>query len=192
MKTTYTKYLTDSNHAEVSTRRQRTNDVFVGLNTVFLTALGFLLVQSHLDTWWVFAVVSAITLVITLINLTWRASLVRYNRTLYFRYDYLREIEEEFRIRRADEANQRKIGLFLKLKETELQGTGNTLLELRLATYFICLYPVIALVVGILGHWIVSNLIPPLIVLNKHIPNQQSRGESFLPAYCNADNKQRK
>ena len=34
------------NHAEVSARRQRTNDIFVGLNTVFLTALGFLLAHG--------------------------------------------------------------------------------------------------------------------------------------------------
>jgi hypothetical protein len=35
-------------HAQLSTRRQHTNDMYIGINTVFLTALGVLLVQSHL------------------------------------------------------------------------------------------------------------------------------------------------
>src|SRR5436190_24058694 len=79
-------------HAQLSTRRQHTNDVYIGLNTVFLTALGVLLLQSHLDNWWVFAVVSAMTIIILPINVTWRAALLRYGRTLAYRYDYLREI----------------------------------------------------------------------------------------------------
>src|SRR5437763_7395370 len=70
------------NHAQLSARRQHVNDVYVGLNTVFLTALGILLLQSHLDTWWVFVVVSAVTLIIMPINLAWRAALRRYGNRL--------------------------------------------------------------------------------------------------------------
>jgi hypothetical protein len=93
------------------------NDVYVGLNTIFLTALGILLLQSHLDTWCVFVVVSTVTLIIMPINIVWRAALLRYGDRLSVRYDYLREIEQEFRTRRGKTADQPEVGLFLRLKE---------------------------------------------------------------------------
>ena len=152
-------------HAQLSARRQHTNDVYIGLNTVFLTALGWLLLQSHLDTWWVFAVVSAMAIIILPINATWRAALLRCKRSLSYRYDYLREIEQEFRTRRGNIANQPEIGLFLRFKEASLDQKGNTHLEMRLATYFIYLYSIIALVVGILVYLIEAHLIPPLNIV---------------------------
>ena len=153
-------------HAQLSTRRQHTSDIYVGLNTIFLTAMGLLLLQSHLTTWWVFAMVSAITVMILPINVTWRAALIRYAKSLSHRYDYLREIEQEFRNRRGTTANQPEIGLFLRLKETGLyQDGGNSQLEIRLATYFIFLYPFISLVVGILVYLIEAHLIPPLNIV---------------------------
>jgi hypothetical protein len=152
-------------HAQLSARRQHTNDVFVGLNTIFLTALGFLLLQSHLDTWWIFVVVSAITLIITPLNAIWRIALHRYGYSLAFRYDYLREIEQEFRTRRGSVGNEPEIGLFSRIKETGLHRKGNTQLEMQLATYFICLYPVISLVVGILVYLVRAHLIPPLNIV---------------------------
>lgn len=152
-------------HAQLSTRRQHTNDVYIGLNTVFLTALGVLLLQSHLDTWWVFAVVSTMTIIILPINITWRTALLRYGRSLAYRYDYLREIEQEFRTRRGSVANQPEIGLFLRFKDAGLHQKGNTQLEMQLATYFIFLYPLISLVVGILVYLIEAHIIPPLNVV---------------------------
>jgi hypothetical protein len=130
--------------AQLSARRQHANDVYIGLNTIFLTALGVLLLQSHLNTWWVFAVVCAMTIIVLPINFTWRAALLRYETTLAEHFDYLREIEQEFRTRRGNVANQPEIGLILKRKDTHQKS--NTQLEKQLATYFICLYPVISLV----------------------------------------------
>jgi len=152
-------------HAQLSARRQHTNDVYIGLNTVFLTAIGLLLLQSHLDTWWIFAVVSAITIIVLPINVTWRLALLRYGKTIAARYDYLREIEQEFRTRRGNIAHQPQIGFFSRFKENGLQGKGNTELEIRLVTYFICLYPALSLVVGILVYLVETGLIPPLKLL---------------------------
>jgi len=155
------------NHAQLSARRQHINDVYVGLNTIFLTALGILLLQSHLDTWWILAVVSTVTLIIMPINVTWRAALLNYGDRLSSRYDYLREIEQEFRTRRGKVADQPEIGLFLRLKETgqHHRKKSNTRLEVQLAIYFICLYPVISLVVGILVYLVEAHLIPPLNIV---------------------------
>lgn len=150
--------------AQISARRQHMNDVYIGLNTVFLTALGLLLVQSHLDTWWVFVVVCAVTLAIMPLNLTWRAALSRYRNILSFRFDYLRESEQEFRVWKGKVTGP-SAGLHLREKELGLHLKGNTQLEIRLATYFICLYPVLALVVGILIYLIQVHLIPPLKII---------------------------
>ena len=152
-------------HAQLSTRRQHTNDVYIGLNTIFLTALGVVLLQSHLDTWWVFAVVSAMTIIILPINITWRVALLRYGRSIAFRHDYLREIEQEFRTRRGSVAHQPEIGLFLRFKDAGLHQKGNTQLEMQLATYFIFLYPFISLVVGILVYLITGHVISPLSIV---------------------------
>ncbi|HEY7356157.1 MAG TPA: hypothetical protein VH590_06805, partial [Ktedonobacterales bacterium] len=151
--------------AQISARRQHMNDVYIGLNTVFLTALGLLLVQSHLDTWWVFVVVCAIMLAILPINLTWRAALRRYGNSLSFRFDYVREIEQEFRVWKGKITDPSAVGLHLREKELDLQQKSNTQLEIRLATYFICLYPAIVVVVGVLVYLIQVHLIPPLKII---------------------------
>jgi hypothetical protein len=148
--------------AQLGARRQYTNGVYVGLNTVFLTALGVLLLQSHLDTRWVVVVVGAITVIVLPINITWRVGLRRYERSLSFRYDYLREIEQEFRTRQGKGTHQSEIGLFSRIKEAGLNRPGNIQLEKQLATYFISLYPGILLVVGLAVYLIEVHLIPPL------------------------------
>lgn len=151
--------------AQISARRQHMNDVYIGLNTVFLTALGLLLVQSHLDTWWVFVVVSAVMIAIMPINLTWRAALNRYGNMLSFRFDYLREIEQEFRVWKGKITGPSAVGLHLREKELDLHQKNNTQLEIHLATYFVCLYPVLALIVGVLVYLIQVHLIPPLKII---------------------------
>lgn len=153
--------------AQLSARRQHINDVYVSLNTIFLTALGLLLLQSHLDTWWVFVVVSAVTVIILPINQAWRAALRHYGDRLSIGYAYLREIEQEFRTRRGNGADQPAMGLFLRLQETELPSRreSNTPFEVQLATYFLCLYPVLSLVVGILVSLVEAHLLPPLSIV---------------------------
>jgi hypothetical protein len=153
------------NQAQISARRQHMNDVYIGLNTVFLTALGLLLVQSHLDTWWVFAVVCAITLAIMPLNLTWRAALNRYGNLLSRRFDYLRGLEQEFGARRGKIIGPSAGGMFSREVGLGLHVKNNTQLEIRLATYFVCLYPAIAVMVGVLVYLIQAHLIPPLMIV---------------------------
>jgi hypothetical protein len=88
---------------------------------------------------------SAITIIILPINVAWRSALFRYGRGLAYRYDYLREIEQEFRTRRGIVANQPEIGLFLRLKDAGLPQKGHMPFETPLAMYFIFLYPLIVI-----------------------------------------------
>ncbi len=157
------------NLVQLSARRQNTNNVFVGLNTVFLTGLGILLLSTRFTSWWIVGAALAITLAIVPLNLTWRTSIIRYKRGINVRKDYLQEIEQEFRQRRAQvavgpvgTAGTPPLGLFLKVRETTLHRHGNTELELRLVTYFLVLYPLITLGVSVLTYLVSSQVIPPL------------------------------
>lgn len=152
--------------AQLSTRRQHANDVYIGLNTIFLTALGAFLLQSHLDTWWVLAVVCAITIIVQPVNITWWKALHLYERNIADHFEYLREIEQEFWMRRNNAVKQSsEVGLFLKRKKASQPQKSNTQLEMWLAFYFVCLYPVIALIVGILIYSIKAHIIPPLNII---------------------------
>jgi hypothetical protein len=144
------------NLAGLSLRRQTTNNVYVGLNTVFLTALGvFTSTHLNLMMWSTAVVVMVITVAILPLNFIWRITLTRYERSAIIRYDYLREIEEEFRARDGT-ANNRDIGLYLRLKKLGLARFGNTQLERILATYFLAFYPAISLILVALT-WLVQN-----------------------------------
>jgi hypothetical protein len=148
------------NLAQVSARRQHVNQLYASLNTVFLTGLGILLLQTHLNSWWIVAVVSAITLAILPLNLTWRKALIRYKDSIAFRYEYLEEIENEFRLRRGEP----DIGIFLRFKESGKHLAGHTHIEIQLATYFLWLYPLITLIMGLLVYLVKIHFIPPLTI----------------------------
>lgn len=107
------------NLSGLSSRRQNTNNVYVGLNTVFLTALGFFL-STHLNfiVWSTAVAVGIMTLPLVFLNTVWLCSLKRYGRGAQVRYDYLREIEKEFRGRRDSSDDQHLIGLFTRIKDT--------------------------------------------------------------------------
>src|SRR5262249_26220006 len=83
------------NHAGISARRQSATNLFVSLNVVFLTAMGFVLLSSRLTSWWAVAAMGAIALSITPINLTWYFTLKRYQKVIFGYYQYLQEIEKE-------------------------------------------------------------------------------------------------
>jgi hypothetical protein len=150
------------NLAAVSARRQSLNDVFVGINTVFLTALGVLLFASRLSSWGAVIAIGAICALITPINLTWIGALLRYRRGLRFQLQYLREIETEFRQRRGTIPGSPDIGFFLRLNEMRRPRSGNTRLEVLLAVYFLIVYPLIAGAVAALTYCVTNGYLAPL------------------------------
>ena len=146
----------------MSIRRQHINDLYIGLNTVFLTALGFLILQSGLNTWWIAAIVGAIGAVVTPLNLVWRATLVRYGQHLALRFDYIREVEKDLQESYRGSGVRSDVGVHLRVKKAGMHRKGNTQLERVLATYFIVLYPTLAVVVAVIVLLARMQLIPPL------------------------------
>jgi hypothetical protein len=162
----YKAVLEDS--AQLASHRQTLNNVYVGINTLFLTGLGIFLFNTSLTSWVDTWIVGAITVVVLPMNLTWRAALVRYRTQIGLHLEYLREIEMEFRARRAMDTSippsptpEPPIGFFMKLQEARHPHTGNTRLEILMATYFLILYPVITLAVGALTFLIMSGVLSP-------------------------------
>ena len=94
-------------------------------------------------------------------NLIWLATLRYYRYYARIRHQYLREIEQEFRDRALQSGSQRKIGIYLRFEETG-RRQGNSLLETRLATYFLLLYPVLSLILIGLSYLAQAQIIPPL------------------------------
>lgn len=150
-----------SNLADVSARRQNANTVYVGLNTVFLTALGVFL-SAHIGSWGGAIGTVIICAVVTPVNVFWLQTVGRYRRTTGVRYEYLREIEHEFRVLDGTRDDEKPIGLFLRLEQKKLHRSFHTQVELRLTIYLTCLYPLIAVAVVLLTYLAQAQYIRPL------------------------------
>jgi len=151
------------NVGQQGARRQNVTNLYIGLNTLFLTGLG-LTVPSHFGSWWTVLLVGAFSVVVLPLNLTWRTSLRRYETGLTTRYDYLREIEREFQRQRSETtggaSDGSSIGLFLRLQQIGLLRAGSPpTREGRLALYFVLLYPFLTIVLAILTYLTNSHLI---------------------------------
>lgn len=82
--------------AAMNSRRQNTNGLFVSINVVFLTALGFLLLSSHLDSWWTAAALVTVTFAILPLNISWIWIIRVYKRLIDIRHKTLQRIENDF------------------------------------------------------------------------------------------------
>lgn len=151
------------NLAGASLSRQNMNNIFIGLNTVALTALGFF-ISGHfnLAMWSTAIAVAIVTLTVMPVNFIWIITLTRYGQRAKQNYEYLREIEREFRERRGSSSGRPEIGWFLRVESLGVSRYGHTQLERILARYFFFFYPVICLILVVLT-WLVQNhIIPPL------------------------------
>lgn len=149
------------NLASYASRRQMTNNVFVGLNSLFLTALAFLLTTAW-NSWATAFLVVASALSILPINVTWYVGLRRYDYGIRMRLQYIQDIEGEFLERRGYAPDSLAIGLYRRLQKPGYARTAHTRLEVRLALYFIVLYPAVALIVCVLTYLSQTRVIPPI------------------------------
>ena len=83
--------------AAMNGRRQNTNGLFVSINAVFLTALGFLLVSSRLDSWWTAATLVTVSLAILPLNMSWIQTIRVYRTLINIRHERLQHLEEAFK-----------------------------------------------------------------------------------------------
>ena len=141
--------------AWLSERRQTSHNVFIGLNTLALTGMGYVVTTNRISTWWAFALVATIASIMIPFNVIWQLSLRGYKRGLDSRYAYLRDLETTF-----PQLMETPAGVFTKFKREEIERYSNSRQELRVAWYFMLLGPSIAAAVGLLT-WLVTNAVIP-------------------------------
>ncbi len=165
------------NTAKLSDRRQTTNDVFVGLNSLILTALGFFFISTPLTNWWATSVFAIIAVFMSVINGIWLRLNARYRDLVGIRINYLTALEG-----RLEGAFQKKVVTILNArKETqkiEVSGVhqlenqtylyaggskvGFSSLERALIWVFMSTYYLLAAVVAVLTYLIINHdLLPP-------------------------------
>jgi hypothetical protein len=132
--------------ANTTERRQRTNDVYVGVNALFLSGIGFLLAASHFDSWRTAIEVGAITAVIAPLNGTWCSAVAFYGRAIVTHVQCLVELEGKYQ--------------FAADLSTRLQSSYPRFGRSRaVAYYFLGLYPAIAVAVVVLTYLVTQHVI---------------------------------
>lgn len=147
--------------AGISGRRQTTNDVFVGLNVVFLTGIGFLLSTTHFTSWVPVIAVVMTAVAVSGLNGIWIRLLKNYSSLLRVRHDYLIDVEAKFR----KESNDDTVGMFLLLRKTLYRDGsrfGFAYLERRMAVYLTGLDLLVAGAAAALTYLVTNNYIPPV------------------------------
>jgi hypothetical protein len=157
--------------AGISARRQNTNDIFVGLNVVFLTGIGFLLTSTHFTSWFPTITLAFISIFTYLLNRIWVRTLKDYSKLLGVRHKYIEDLEREFR----EEHGGDEIGMFLiigkelygkgasmQAKEKKATVLGFTTLELRMARLLTWAYPAITVAAGIVTWMVTVGVVPPV------------------------------
>ena len=82
------------NTTSLSERRQSINNLFVGINTLFLTAFGYLIINLPLQPWWPSIVFTIVTAPVIAINIIWYRLNHRYKNLINVRIIYLKALED--------------------------------------------------------------------------------------------------
>jgi hypothetical protein len=133
--------------ANLTDRRQRTNEVYIGVNALFLTGVGLLVVSSHFTSWVPAIEIGAITAVILPLNWAWVRAINFYTKFVDIHYQCLDTIESRF---------QFVTNLSLKLSNHSRSHVGRAK---AVAYYFLLLYAVVAVAVTILTYLTLSRAI---------------------------------
>lgn len=152
----------------LSDRRQRTNELFMALNGLLLTALGVLLFSSRLTTWWLSSILSVVSILAMFINGIWLRIIRAYLRVAHLEVEYACGIENLIGQSGADkvqlpggQADFGILSLVFGRLATRNRRLGYSNLEIRLASLLILVYPMLALIVAGLTYLIVNGYLPP-------------------------------
>lgn len=146
------KIINDS-AATASDRRQRTNDVYVTINALFLSGIGILLISSNFTSWRVSVEVAVISLVVIPVNWAWTRAIVFYQRVLSTHYECLIDIESRFQL--ATNLNQKLGSIHSRPGPVPARiGSGRTL-----AYYFLVLYPLITVAVAAITYFTTNHIV---------------------------------
>jgi hypothetical protein len=170
----YEKIMEES--GKLSDRRQTVSDLFLGINSLFLTAAGFSAVASNLTTWWSTGICCAIAIVAIPINITWIQLIHRYRALIDLRSRYLEGLEkslqsdDSFGTISIASADRRKVDQYPRgvygVEAIVLYSKGSKVgfytLERRLVLIFILAYALLTAVVAVLTFLITNGVLAPL------------------------------
>jgi len=157
-------------------RRERSKDVFIGLNTLLITGVGLLVSQSlQTASWYLPLVLAGIAVVATYINLTWLQQHNSYLGLISLRVAYLQALEERLqslvdlgeidtgRYSKRYAAKPTTVGV-LKTEQLTFYQTrariGSSRLDRRLILIFLLAYPTITIFVAVVVYLVQGGLIP--------------------------------
>lgn len=167
------------NTAKLSDRRQTINDIFVGLNSLFLTALGFLFISLQLTSWWPTAMFGGVAIITTLVNSTWLRLNDRYRQLINVRLAYANALEKQIEdlhvptlafdvSNKQDKSEMKQIFGVLHLEGARLYTSNSNFsfsaLEKRLIRIFQLSYIVLTVVVAVLTLLVINHILPGLII----------------------------
>lgn len=143
--------------ARLGERRQRTNDVYLAINTALLSGIGLLVVSTRFTSWWTVTLLGFISLLTIPLNLTWRQLLGTYRRLLGARYEILVKLEH-----RAEFTGKLYTTLAEKSRGVAAGRMTTTVSEVRLALFILGLYPVLTAAAVAVTYLVAHGVIAPL------------------------------
>jgi hypothetical protein len=165
--------------AKLSDRRQTVSDLFVGINSLFLTAAGFVAGTTQFTTWRPTALCAAITLVTLVFNSVWLQLIARYRALTNLRIRYLTGLEKSLQAdgifspldiasedgKKVEHALRGVYGIEADSLYRQAPKVGFYRLERRFIIVFMIAYPLLtAAVAAVSAAIIVFHLLPPLSV----------------------------
>jgi len=175
-----TEYLAiTENTAKLSDRRQTVSDLFLGVNSLFLAAAGFVAVSNRLTSWWAVAIVIAITGIACIINSIWYRLIGRYRALINLRIRYLEGLEVALQesgvfgpltLSSEDGKDKHAVlrGVYLIEKKSDLYSKGAKMgffkLERDLVATFFVAYFLLAVASGVLTYLVTAQILSPLII----------------------------
>jgi hypothetical protein len=166
------------NTAKLSDRRQTVSDLFLGINSLFLAAAGYVAVSNRLTSWWAVAIVVAITLITLVINSIWYRLIGRYRALISLRIHYLEALERALQTRGAfgdvpfvaedDKPHTVTRGIYLIEQQSDLYSKGAKMgffkLERDLVVTFIVSYILLALATAAFTYLVTNHYVSPLLL----------------------------
>lgn len=165
--------------AKLSDRRQTVSDLFLGINSLFLAAAGFVAISSHLTSWWAAIIVGAITCITIIFNIIWLRLIGRYRTLISLRIRYLEALETALQAEGtfsqvailSEDGKQSipvKRGVYLVEQDSSLYRKGAKVgfyrLERALVRTFIAAYIILAVAEAVLTYFVTSHMLDPLTI----------------------------
>ena len=175
-----TEYLAIAeNTAKLSDRRQTVSDLFLGVNSLFLAAAGFVAWSEKLASWWAVGIVVAITVITIIMNSIWYRLIGRYRTLISLRIRYLEALEValqesgtfgEVVLSSEDDKEKHAVlrGIYLIEKKTDLYSKGAKMgfyrLERGLVWVFIFASIALAVASSVLTYLVTAQILSPSLI----------------------------